>query len=155
MFALFVALTERESCARGFKRRAPESSRHSRLSRRLGRRTITGAGAEVQLTLDLDQVRRELEAYRQSVRTRLDLTCPGPIPDPELKDLAVVAFVQDDVTKRVLHAVETPFRSDAAQFESLSLSGWPTPLAGRNARQDLSTNPVVLSTQAIFGNAIK
>lgn len=61
--------------------------------------------AYVRLELDLEQVRRDLNQYLQQKTAYLALTSLRPIPPLELKHLAVVAFVQDDSTKRVLHAV--------------------------------------------------
>lgn len=52
-------------------------------------------------TIDLNQVRKTLEDYVANYPRGF----PHPLPSIDLKDLSVVAFVQNDADKSVLHAV--------------------------------------------------
>lgn len=63
---------------------------------------------EVKLTLKLSEVRGRLQEYTNSIAPRLALVCPRPIPQPELKRLTLVAWIQDDATKQVLDAACVP-----------------------------------------------
>ena len=54
--------------------------------------------------IDLDEVRQGLTEYLDDFAK--DSGFPGTMPKIEFKGLAVVAFVQDDADKRVLHAVQ-------------------------------------------------
>lgn len=62
--------------------------------------------AAVKLDLDLNDVRAKITDYLDEFTKQSPF--PAPIPKLELKNLALIAFVQDDATKRVLHAVEVP-----------------------------------------------
>jgi hypothetical protein len=59
---------------------------------------------KVDLTLTLDDVRKGLEDYLAPRKARF----PNPLPPIALEHLSVVAFVQDDDSKEVLHAVMVP-----------------------------------------------
>ena len=63
------------------------------------------ADGEVDVTeeVSLEAVRDELNKYLQQARQRMQFR--HGLPPLELDDLAVVAIVQDDETKEVLHAV--------------------------------------------------
>lgn len=76
-----------------------------------GKRLVSGR-AEVQLEVDLAALRRDLQDYLQEKAGAISLACPRPLPPLELKQLAVVAFVQDDDSKRVLHAVQVAVPED-------------------------------------------
>jgi hypothetical protein len=60
----------------------------------------------VNQTIDLEQVRQTLADYLADYQKRSSF--PNALPPIELKDLAVVAFVQNDADKTVLHAVTMP-----------------------------------------------
>lgn len=64
--------------------------------------------SEADVMADLDGVRRGLDDYVQANRARYALASLTPVSRPKLTSLALVAFVQDDATKRVLHAVQIP-----------------------------------------------
>ncbi|HVX60650.1 MAG TPA: hypothetical protein VHC19_08610, partial [Pirellulales bacterium] len=68
--------------------------------------------AKVELALELDDVRRDLNDYREKQAVFWALVCPSPIPSVELKHLTIIAFVQDDTTKQVLHAVQVRMPED-------------------------------------------
>ena len=57
--------------------------------------------AEVELTVDTQQIRQDIQQYLDDYPAGF----PRPTPKIALKDLSVVAFVQDDTDKTVLHAV--------------------------------------------------
>lgn len=66
--------------------------------------------AEFADSIDLAAVKKGLQSYLAdypgSEKARGPF--PNPLPPIELKDLAVVAFVQDDVDKSILHAIRVP-----------------------------------------------
>jgi hypothetical protein len=67
-----------------------------------GRGLSSGEG-QVTVSVDLAELRRDLE--RSVDQFARDAGGTKSLPDIVLKDLSVVAFVQDDADKRVLHAV--------------------------------------------------
>jgi len=71
---------------------------------------LAGGKAEFADSIDLAAVKKGLESYLAdypgSEKARGPF--PNPLPPIELKDLAVVAFVQDDSDKSILHAVRVP-----------------------------------------------
>jgi hypothetical protein len=72
-----------------------------------GKDLSSGSG-QVSLKLNLADLRRELEQKnRDDAKTR---PFPHPLPEIGLKDLSVVAFVQDDADKAILHAVSVPVK---------------------------------------------
>jgi glutaredoxin len=61
---------------------------------------------KTEVTLSLADLKRELEKYLSDfTKTR---AFPNPLPEIKLEKLAVVAFVQDDGDKSILHAVSVP-----------------------------------------------
>ena len=68
-----------------------------------GKALAAGEG-KVELTIDLDEVREGLNKYLDDFAKGSGF--PAALPKMDLKGLAVVAFVQDDTDKRVLHAVQ-------------------------------------------------
>ncbi len=72
-----------------------------------GKELASGEG-QVTVTIKLAELRRDLERSLRDVAKQGGL--PKALPELALKDLAVVAFVQDDADKRVLHAVSVPVR---------------------------------------------
>jgi hypothetical protein len=70
-----------------------------------GTKLSSGEG-QVSVSVDLAELRRVLEtSVDQFAR---DAGGTKSLPDVVLKDLSVVAFVQDDADKRLLHAVTAP-----------------------------------------------
>ncbi len=57
-------------------------------------------------TVDLNQVRQTLNDYLATYQARSPF--PNPLPPIDLKNLAVVAFIQNDADKSILHAVTVP-----------------------------------------------
>jgi hypothetical protein len=70
-----------------------------------GKELINGAGT-VTVTLDLAKVKKDLETYLSDYAESRKF--PGALPAIKLDHLAVVAFVQDDRDKTILHAVSVP-----------------------------------------------
>ena len=67
-----------------------------------GKELVAGAG-QLELTIDLAEIRAAQQSYLDEYGKKS--TFPNPLPEIGLKDLSVVAFLQDDADKRVLHAV--------------------------------------------------
>ncbi len=74
-----------------------------------GKELVAGQ-AQIELTIDLDEVlanqQKYLEAFTQS------RAFPKALPPIALENLALVAFVQDDATKEVLHAVSVEIENE-------------------------------------------
>jgi len=68
-----------------------------------GKELEAGEG-KVEVAIDLDQVRQGLTDYLDDFAKGSGF--PAALPKIQFKGLAVVAFVQDDADKRVLHAVQ-------------------------------------------------
>jgi len=69
---------------------------------------LTGGAGRVELTFDLAQLKLDQEAYLTDLAK--SGAFPNPLPEIKLDDLAVVAFIQDDADKSVLHAVSVPVK---------------------------------------------
>jgi hypothetical protein len=69
---------------------------------------LKGGTGKVELTVDLAQLKRDQETYLSDFAKSAPF--PNPLPEIKLDDLAVVAFVQDDGDKSVLHAVSVPVK---------------------------------------------
>ncbi len=69
---------------------------------------LKGGEGKVEVTLNLADLKRDLESYL-SEHTKKG-AFPKPLPEIKLHDLAVVAFVQDDADQTVLNAVSVPIR---------------------------------------------
>jgi hypothetical protein len=63
------------------------------------------------VTVDLDKVRKDLEKYQDEL-AKGDDPFPGKKPAVELKNLTLVAFVQNDQTREVLLAVQTEVKAE-------------------------------------------
>lgn len=57
-------------------------------------------------TIDLNQVRQTIDDYLASYQAQRSF--PNPLPPIELKNLSIVAFLQNDADKSILHAVMAP-----------------------------------------------
>jgi hypothetical protein len=67
---------------------------------------LKGGAATIDVAINLADVKRNIEAYVSDfARTR---KFPNTLPEIKLENLAVVAFVQDDADKSILHAVSVP-----------------------------------------------
>ena len=72
-----------------------------------GKDLSSGSG-QVSVKLNLADLRRDIDEYLSgSAKVR---PFPAALPDVSLKDLSVVAFVQDDADKSILNAVSVPVK---------------------------------------------
>ena len=69
---------------------------------------LAGGAGKVEVTLKLAELKRDLETYLSDFAKTSAF--PNPLPEIKLDDLAVVAFVQDDGDKSILHAVSVPVK---------------------------------------------
>jgi len=69
---------------------------------------LAGGAGKVELTLNLADLKRDQETYLSDFAK--SSAFPNPLPEIKLDDLAVVAFVQDDGDKSILHAVSVPVK---------------------------------------------
>ena len=72
-------------------------------------RELEAGSAKVEVTLSIAELKRDLEKYLGDFAK--DREFPTPLPEIKLDNLAVVAFVQDDGDKSILHAVSVPVES--------------------------------------------
>ena len=69
---------------------------------------LAGGAGKVEVTLNLAELKRGQETYLSDFAK--SSAFPNPLPEIKLDDLAVVAFVQDDGDKSILHAVSVPVK---------------------------------------------
>ncbi len=69
---------------------------------------LKGGAGKVDVTLNLGELRHDLESYLSEFAKSTGF--PNPLPDIKLDDLAVVAFVQDDGDQSIVHAVSVPVK---------------------------------------------
>jgi hypothetical protein len=72
-----------------------------------GKDLSSGSG-ELKVKVNLAELRQNLEDYLGGYTKMRPF--PNPLPEIAFKDLSVVAFVQDDADKNVLHAVSVPVK---------------------------------------------
>jgi hypothetical protein len=72
-----------------------------------GRELSSGSG-ELRITINAADLKRDIENYLS--HHNRERAFPGSLPEVALKDLSVVAFVQDDADKSILHAVAVPVK---------------------------------------------
>jgi hypothetical protein len=72
---------------------------------------VKDRAAKQVVTVDLDDLRKSLKKYLDEWAAEND-KFPGKVPDIELKNLGVVAFLQNDKTKEVLQAVQIDVKSE-------------------------------------------
>ena len=72
-----------------------------------GKDLSSGSG-ELNITINLADLKRDIENYLSDYSKQRAF--PGSLPEIALKDLSVVAFVQDDADKSILHAVAVPVK---------------------------------------------
>jgi len=72
-----------------------------------GKDLSSGSG-KLTITIKLADLKRDIE--NDLSRTSKERAFPGALPEIALKDLSVVAFVQDDADKSILHAVTVPVK---------------------------------------------
>jgi hypothetical protein len=66
--------------------------------------------AKQSVTVDLDQLKKDLKKYLDEWAVENE-KFPGKVPAIDLKDLSVVAFLQNDRTKEVLQAVQVEIKN--------------------------------------------
>jgi hypothetical protein len=69
-------------------------------------RALKNGMTKIEVELSVAELKRDLERYLSDF-AKTDVF-PNPLPEIKLETLAVVAFVQDDCDKTVLHAVSVP-----------------------------------------------
>src|SRR5262249_22176549 len=62
-------------------------------------------------TVDLDEVKKDIKKYLDDQTTK-GMKFPGKVPEVELKNLRVIAFVQDDKSREVLQAVQADVKNE-------------------------------------------
>ena len=72
-----------------------------------GKDLSSGSG-EITIAVNLADLKRDIESYLSDFSKKRGF--PGTLPEIALKDLSVVAFVQDDSDKSILHAVTVPVK---------------------------------------------
>jgi hypothetical protein len=72
---------------------------------------IKDGGAKQSVTVDLDELKKTLKKYLTGWEGDND-KFPGKVPEIELKNLRVVAFLQNDKTKEVLQATQVDVKSE-------------------------------------------
>jgi hypothetical protein len=72
-------------------------------------RKLEAGSAKVEVSLNIAELKRDLE--RELSDFAKDSELSSPLPEIKLDKLAVVAFVQDDDDKSILHAVSVPVQS--------------------------------------------
>ena len=63
---------------------------------------------DLNITINLADLKRDIENYLSDYSR--ERAFPGSLPAIALKDLSVIAFVQDDADKTILHAVAVPVK---------------------------------------------
>ncbi|MBX6313018.1 MAG: DUF1223 domain-containing protein [Isosphaeraceae bacterium] len=76
-------------------------------------KALQGGKVTVEETVKLSDVRKALEQYLSDFEKDRG-GFPNPLPPIQLNDLSVVAFVQDDADKSILHAVSVPLKGEKA-----------------------------------------
>ncbi len=67
---------------------------------------VKEGAAKQSVTVNLDDLKKDLKKYLDNFAKENEVKFPGKVPDVELKNLRVVAFLQHDKTKEVLQAVQ-------------------------------------------------
>jgi hypothetical protein len=67
---------------------------------------VKGGSAKQTVTVDLDELKKDLKKYLETFEKESDEKFPKKLPEIELKNLRVVAFLQADKTKEVLQAMQ-------------------------------------------------
>jgi hypothetical protein len=73
---------------------------------------VKDGGAKQSVTVDLDDLKKSLTKYLDEFAKENDVKFPGKVPAVDLKNLRVVAFLQNDKTKEVLQATEVEVKGE-------------------------------------------
>jgi len=72
---------------------------------------VKGGVAKQSVTVDLDNLKKDLKKYLDTFAKENEIKFRGKVPEVELKNLRVVAFLQHDRTKEVLQAVQVDVKA--------------------------------------------
>ena len=64
------------------------------------------------VSVDLDEVKKELKKSVEDLQKKAEKIPGGKVPEPELKKLRVVAFLQNDKTSEILQAAQVEVKSE-------------------------------------------
>jgi thiol-disulfide isomerase/thioredoxin len=73
---------------------------------------VKDRAAKQAVTVDLDELKKDLKKYLDNWAAENEAKFPGKVPEMELKNLRVVAFLQNDKTKEVLQAVQVDVKGE-------------------------------------------
>jgi hypothetical protein len=73
---------------------------------------VKDRAAKQAVTVDLDELKKDLKKYLDNWSAENEAKFPGKVPEIALKDLRVVAFLQNDKTKEVLQAVQVDVKGE-------------------------------------------
>jgi hypothetical protein len=73
---------------------------------------VKDGAAKQTVTVDLDDLKKTLKKYLDEWAAENEAKFPGKVPEIELKNLHVVAFVQNDKTKEVLQAAQVEVKAE-------------------------------------------
>jgi hypothetical protein len=73
---------------------------------------VKDGGAKQSVTVDLDDLKKGLKKYLDEYVKENEAKFPGKVPEVELKNLRVVAFLQNDKTKEVLQATQVDVKGE-------------------------------------------
>jgi hypothetical protein len=73
---------------------------------------IKDRAAKQSVTVDLDELKKDAKKYLDNWAAENEAKFPGKLPEMELKNLRVVAFLQNDKTKEVLQAVQVDVKGE-------------------------------------------
>jgi hypothetical protein len=73
---------------------------------------VKDKAAKQAVTVDLDDLKKSLKKYLDQWAAENEAKFPGKMPEIELKNLRVVAFLQNDKTKEVLQAVQADVKGE-------------------------------------------
>jgi hypothetical protein len=73
---------------------------------------VKDRAAKQSVTIDLDELKKDAKKYLDNWAAENEAKFPGKVPEMELKNLRVVAFLQNDKTKEVLQAVQVDVKGE-------------------------------------------
>jgi len=73
---------------------------------------VKGGSAKQSVTVDLDDLKKELKKYLENYNKESEDKFPKKLPEIELKNLRVVAFLQSDKTQEVMQAMQVDVKAE-------------------------------------------